>query len=129
MFKNDQHLFDVVADHLLTQKAKSLSTDAMREKGNPLGCAYRGANGMKCAVGVMIPDELYSPKLEGWSIFTVNFERVLRKVLGRDVHEDLPYVLQRVHDMYPVEMWFTKLNEIALDFGLSTVVIDKYEIH
>lgn len=29
-------------------------------------CRYRGPNGKKCAVGMFIPDEFYSPKIEGY---------------------------------------------------------------
>lgn len=35
-------------------------------------CSYRGDNGLKCAVGCLIPDELYGHWMEGkisWSIF------------------------------------------------------------
>ncbi len=28
-------------------------------------CLYRGPNGKKCAIGVLIPDEKYTPHLEG----------------------------------------------------------------
>jgi hypothetical protein len=128
MFKNDQQLFDLVAEHLLTQKAKSFLRSSVRFPGNPDGNAYRGENGMKCAIGCVIPDEMYSSKLEGWSIFTTQFERIFRKVLGNNIHEDLPYVLQRVHDLYPVEAWIMKLSEVALDFDLSLAIIDKYEL-
>ena len=28
-------------------------------------CAYRGDNGLKCAIGCLIPDEKYDPKMDG----------------------------------------------------------------
>jgi hypothetical protein len=55
-------LFDAVARHLLTQNAQSCSI------GPNGGCAYRGDQGRKCAVGFMIPDELMTPDIEGASI-------------------------------------------------------------
>lgn len=30
-------------------------------------CAYRGENGMKCAIGYIIPDDKYSPEIEGFT--------------------------------------------------------------
>lgn len=55
-----QETFDKVARHLLTQQAKAEQPD-----GN---CAYRGEHGRKCAVGCLISDEEYDPKMEGSSV-------------------------------------------------------------
>jgi len=44
-----QEEFDIVVKHLETQKQRS-------SKGN--GCLYRGPNGTKCAVGILIPDNV-----------------------------------------------------------------------
>lgn len=35
-------------------------------------CKYRTPNGQKCAVGALIPDELYAPSYEGHSVQTIN---------------------------------------------------------
>jgi hypothetical protein len=45
-----------IRDHLIKQKAKSQTNDG--------SCKYRSGNDM-CAVGCLIPDEVYSPELEG----------------------------------------------------------------
>ena len=29
-------------------------------------CRYRGQNGLKCALGWCVPDDMYNPKIEGW---------------------------------------------------------------
>lgn len=34
------------------------------------GCMYRGQNGAKCAVGLFIPDSVYTPVMEGYTILT-----------------------------------------------------------
>jgi hypothetical protein len=45
-----------MADHLATQRKVS---------GKPgYSCLYRSPNGCKCAVGLLIPDELYTPYIE-----------------------------------------------------------------
>lgn len=35
-------------------------------------CKYRTPNGQKCAVGALIPDELYDPSYEGKAVQTIN---------------------------------------------------------
>lgn len=49
--------FGKVANHLIKQGRRSLAPDGV-------GCMYRGEGGMKCAIGAIIPDHLYSEKME-----------------------------------------------------------------
>lgn len=58
-YPDSQAVFNTVAEHLLRQGRKSLDNFA---------CAYRGENGAKCAVGVVIPDTLYEPEIEGLAL-------------------------------------------------------------
>jgi hypothetical protein len=66
---NLQPLFDEIVAHLRKQNARSLNVSQLTGAS---GCAYRGDNGLTCAVGCLIPDELYSPFIEGSSasVFT-----------------------------------------------------------
>lgn len=50
-----QEMYDKVCRHLAKQK-KRCATD--------VGCLYRGPNGMKCAVGALIPNSLYDWKMD-----------------------------------------------------------------
>ena len=61
---NIKQLIDYVSNHLVKQGAKSVleNHEDVDYEGN--WCAYRGSNGRMCAVGVLIPDEMYSPQLE-----------------------------------------------------------------
>jgi hypothetical protein len=52
----NQEVFDTVVTHLLAQGVKSESET---------GCMYRGPHNLKCAVGCLIPDELYDSIIEG----------------------------------------------------------------
>ena len=78
-------------------------------------CAYRGANGNKCVVGVFIPDALYKESLEGDSLdshldgvfapeiyHSTRVTKVLAKTFGQDFLSKDQYVLlaklQRTHD-------------------------------
>lgn len=59
-------------------------------------CAYRGDEGTKCAVGLFIPDELYSPTMEGhlYNDLIRRFSVEHLMPLSRHGMESL----QRVHD-------------------------------
>lgn len=88
----NQEIFDVVVRHLRKQNAKSR---------NDVMCLYRGLCGMKCAVGCLIPDELYEKDLEGSSVqdildFLPGIEEAQIEFLER---------LQVIHDRQPVELW------------------------
>ena len=53
-----QALLDRMIDHLATQQGRAFN----EERGM---CAYRTDDGQMCAVGCLIPTELYHPDLEG----------------------------------------------------------------
>lgn len=56
-----QEIFDRVVTHLRTQNRKSYSID-----GDNAKCVYRSKEGYSCAVGCLIPDELYKPEMDGF---------------------------------------------------------------
>jgi hypothetical protein len=85
-----QEIFNKVADHLLTQGKPAL----FDEIGD---CAYRGQDGSMCAVGCLIPDELYTPEMELKSVDTLlNAEFVLPGFFYDNY--TLLSDLQRIHD-------------------------------
>lgn len=54
---NNQEAFDLMVAHLIAQGKPAVS---------PYGhCVYRGPDGTKCAVGILIPDDVYHPDMEG----------------------------------------------------------------
>jgi hypothetical protein len=55
-----QEVFNIVSTHLLTQIKRSKSCEIGKS-----GCAYRGKGGLKCAAGVLIPDDQYDLDFEG----------------------------------------------------------------
>lgn len=57
-----QEIFDTVATHLFKQGRRATNWEM------PHMCSYRGAGGSKCAVGVLIPDDVYDPMMEGRTI-------------------------------------------------------------
>lgn len=56
-FKSKQAIFDYVGAFLIEQGVRSYDNVEM-------ACRYRGNNGTMCAVGCLIPDEIYRTKFE-----------------------------------------------------------------
>ena len=106
-----QEVFDFVAHHLLTQNERSVS---------PLGaeCAYRGQNGLKCAAGCLIPDEIYDEDLEGQLWCNI------KDIVDMKQHAYLVTKLQYIHDEKDVNCWKHELTFLANRLALSTVVME-----
>ena len=103
-------MFNTVREHLLKQNARS-EDDA--------GCAYRGADGCKCAVGVLISDEFYDKDLEGSNIQDIDVLLALNYSIGRDIsysEKEMLFALQRMHDTRTVDDWPTIMDEIEAEF-------------
>lgn len=50
-----QEIYDTVCAHLAQQKRRAF------ENGS---CRYRTSDGLKCAIGCLIPDDLYDPRMD-----------------------------------------------------------------
>lgn len=112
---------------------------AMRAQGRPalsrlLGaCSYRAENGDKCAVGHLIPDELYKPEMEGRGaadLITI-YPELKKHIVAEDVHSPAEFLthLQRCHDGAGVEnfrqQWALNVDQLIQDledgrFGATT---------
>ena len=103
----NQQIFNKVAKHLIRQGITS-------EDANNF-CQYRGPNGLKCAIGCLIPDHLYDPKWDN-----ENFELALiAAVIGLYEHRELLVALQAVHDREYVCDWTWALVRCAEAFDLD----------
>ena len=110
-----QETFDIVAKHLLTQNKKSEALMNKYSEASVLGCAYRGLHGLKCAAGILIPDDQYDPRFEGRDIINVHEQSL--KNFPHNI--SLVRRLQLVHDNYDPERWGEELREVAADFNLT----------
>ena len=115
----DQTIFNRVAAHLLAQGRPSLSD-------NEGECAYRGEDGLRCAVGCLIDDAHYSEALEGYSVQLGDVLRAVKSSLGLQ-HlaprtADLLGDLQLLHDLTPPEEWREGLKELARQYDLELTV-------
>jgi hypothetical protein len=88
-----QEIFDTVATHLLKQGRRTTNPDI------PEMCVYRGANGTKCAVGVLIPDEVYDPMMEGRTVVGLLSHPEFKIPRWMWNNETLLIELQNVHDV------------------------------
>jgi hypothetical protein len=135
---NRQEIFDKVAKHLLTQNAPATVVYDGPD-GDVLHCVYRSPAGLKCAVGVLIPDELYHPGIEGSGPNVVpgsGTDHLWRPILKHlQIEEDdegiciftddLGFLcgLQEIHDHAAqgggVDGWPAELKEFAETNGLE----------
>jgi hypothetical protein len=108
---NKQEVFDKVSTHLLTQMKQS---SAGEDDG--FMCLYRSLDGLKCAIGCLIPDEFYHPSFEGKRVGMLT--HVLNKI-GLQVDYVFLMQLQRIHDTYPPCSWKDLLKEVAFNWNLD----------
>lgn len=103
-----QEVFDQVAKHLLTQKKRSTSIDDDDQ------CLYRGDGGLMCAAGCLIADSEYSSSWEGtpWTM-------LVRIGCVPLAHGRLIRRLQDIHDLNPIDNWYTSLKMLAFDNNLE----------
>lgn len=117
-----QAVFDKVAKHLLTQNKRAMK-DFPGEY--PIDrCAYRGDGGAMCAVGCLIPDDVYDPSMEGRSagevmrmLHGVRELASVSQALG--VSHAMLSALQNAHDNYEPFEWPMELAYIARQYNLS----------
>lgn len=119
----EQQIFNRVVNHLLNQGEKST-----RQKDGI--CAYRGKNGLQCALGCLIDDKWYSVQYEGKSIGQLVSALAGNEAMpGVDLNSegtvDLLEALQHVHDVIPIGQWRMELARVADEFGLRMPEIPK----
>lgn len=111
-----QQLFDTVVSHLRKQGRKS--TDETTHM-----CAYRGSDGAMCAIGALIPDSLYDPRMENMRVRTLvnnkNYADIMKKSGIDDSNLALAEALQETHDCGGVMGWEARFKWIASTFKLE----------
>jgi hypothetical protein len=117
----DEKLFRISADHLISQGKKSIRIDSRNKER----CAYRGVDGTKCAIGVLIDDEHYEPYMEYISVESEGENGLaIRDAIG-DTHDDFDFNismlvrLQRIHDTKDVSDWPNALIDLANKYRIN----------
>ena len=129
-----QDIFDTVVRHLRAQKQRALEKHGMDM------CAYRAPDGLKCAIGCLIPDELYDPLFEGKSAFwllTNNAPeaRAVRVFCGASTDQTVVSLMSALQDIHDKQYsWGTHgltvgalacLRKIADTHYLDDAVVDE----
>lgn len=115
-----QTIFDTVVRHLGKQGGPAVDESGI--------CSYRAPDGKKCAVGCLLPDEMYRTSMdnnnEGVSVtgLVETFE------VPAYFHENLELLqrLQSAHDtwaLWSLDCVLEKLHRIAMEFHLKPEVI------
>ena len=108
-----QQAFEMAVKHLRKQGCRS-------EQDGAILCRYHiPENNLKCAVGALIPYELYQESFEGRGIVDLidTFDEINK--LFENVNTKLLEDLQNVHDNYAVTYWERKWEEISKFYGLT----------
>jgi hypothetical protein len=113
-----QEIFTKVSEHLLLQMKKSYT---ITPPSNSYHCAYRGSDGCKCAIGILISDDVYVPFIEGQSVeHSYVIEDLQKSGISIELlPQDFLYKLQRIHDACEPQFWSEKLSDFAKDFELE----------
>ncbi len=137
-----QSVFDTVAAHLLSQGRRSWRGDKATGVGM---CRLRADDGARCAVGCLLPDEVYDESLEGRTIDTIMHTAEWQRgssgpyscaaMPARRAWDHLAGLapeaadgqlgsllgeLQAVHDKMDPARWLETLMSVAWRHGLST---------
>lgn len=107
---NQQEIFDTVAKHLFTQGERSMMTKGDNDVFSGEFCAYRGENGMKCAVGALITDEMYNPAMDSFNGDGTGIYTILGKFKNKFPawFRENAYLLENLQDIHDrVENWST----------------------
>lgn len=110
-----QQAFETAVKHLRKQGCRSQQRETIS-----ITCMYRlPENNLKCAVGALIPDEIYRESMEGIGIAGLLADFPKLKGLFKNVDIDMLEDLQRIHDKCEVEEWEEEFKEVATNFGLT----------
>lgn len=110
MMLNNQEIFNLVIEGIFKQGGPSYTICGNGYRK----CKYRGEDGRKCVVGIILPDEIYEPSMEGRYIlhhewFSKNLETI---------HFLLE--LQKLHDHVVDD-----INDRAFDYEISKQKFDE----
>lgn len=130
-----QEIFDTVAKHLIAQGRPASVGDI---------CYYRMPDGAKCALGVLIPNECYTPEMEHNDVhWLIEGGRLLSGerfegyacLAHLKPHLNLVADLQRAHDSWACYAYYdeldpdiadleARLRDVAAKHGLNVSVLE-----
>jgi hypothetical protein len=122
-----------MVNHLRRQGVRAESADG--------SCLYRGPDGTKCAVGCLIPDDVYHRDMEKLSVeallkdtpVTACGERDVNSrqailALNWEVDAALLSTMQNVHDVWCPHTWEDRFLEVADKWNLEIPSLSESEV-
>lgn len=133
--ENNQEVFDFVVEKLYRQGKKSTALKENATDETETYCVYRAKDGCKCAVGHLIPYDLYTAKIEGhtvWSLMNDDIEEPKVKKVADYLKKfdiNLLNLLQQAHDrsFSSVENFLQSILDREEDFNEVNVNVDLAE--
>jgi hypothetical protein len=119
-----QEIFDVVSEHLFNQGKRSV---------DKFHCRYRNDDGLRCAVGVLIPDTYYLPEYDIGNQTIKSLLSVHSTQFPDWMHDNVELLshLQTVHDRG--HNWnnsnnmIKALTEVAEYYNLSPLKLENFK--
>ena len=96
-------IFNKVEKHLLTQNERCVDDGG--------DCVYRGDNGLRCAIGKIIPNRLYHKKIETENAGNEIVLKVIPYKFKPKNAGSFLGALQHIHDSIPVIDWKNRLQK------------------
>lgn len=112
MTLTNQTAFEIMVNHLLNQGEKSRAY-------NETTCVYRNPDGLKCAIGAILPDDLYVSSMENKLAHALFVDYPAIGKLWENLSINLLAKMQHIHDHRCVDEWFGEFKAIADEFNLS----------
>lgn len=120
---NAQEIFDTVAKHLFTQGERSFHEGM---------CLYRGPHGTKCAVGVLMSDEVYDQKMDHHpdsgptDVCSIVNNFALPDWFKENINLliSLQYAHDHVNNWQGTKDMRDKLREVAREANLDSSIVD-----
>lgn len=94
---NYQKTFEKIVRHLYSQGQRALIGPKKGQERALLVCAYRGKGGTMCAIGCLIPDDVYDPGMEGHGVVGLSNFFGMEKIKPESTRSFLG-ALQSAHD-------------------------------
>jgi hypothetical protein len=123
---NKQQIIDCVAKHFVSMKSPSLDGDS---------CKYRNKDGLRCAIGSLIPDDMYKPSFDEGGLTLSEILRsnmdLWREITGLKTYsEEMMFFLSQIqlaHDWAKPSEWpidgLKRLMSVAGNHDLNTTII------
>lgn len=104
-----QGVFDKALSHMRQQGRKSVVG---------AGCSYRGVGGLKCAIGIFIPDRQYGLEMESHTVDCTCVYNALPKSVRNTGEQFLCDVQGRLHDDLSTNYFLYELEFSARDLAI-----------